>query len=131
MRPPLSSVALLAGLLIAGGLCGAGIHRWIGGGLGRQQAQLEQCILASKHSHPNEAARTALRHLESEIPICMDAAGYEKALGNENCGPALWQGDVFCYLPNSLLGKLVHRIETSAQKKRAGDENKTRSLGEG
>ena len=61
----------------------------------------------------------------------MEAAGYEQALGNENCGPVMWQGDVFCYLPKSYLGRLVYRIETSAQKKRTGDEGKTQLLREG
>jgi len=130
MHRTLSSVALLAGFLIAGALCGAGIQRWIGG-LGRQHAQLEQCILASRHAHPNEAARSTLTRLEAEVPNCMDAAGYEKAFGNENCGPAMWQGDVFCYVPKSFLGKLVYRIETSAQKKRTGDEGKIQPLREG
>jgi hypothetical protein len=43
----------------------------------------------------------------------------------------MWQGDVFCYLPKSFLGRLVYRIETSSQKKRIGDEDKSRSLREG
>jgi hypothetical protein len=130
MHRTLPSAALLAGLLIAGALCGAGIHRWIGG-LGRQHAQLEQCILASRHARPNEVARSTLMRLEAEVPNCMNAGGYEKALGNENCGPALWQGDVFCYAPKSLLGRLVYRIETLAQKKRTGDEGKTHPSREG
>jgi hypothetical protein len=130
MRRALPSVALLVGLLIAGAFCGAGIHRWIGG-LGRQRAQLEQCILASRHAHPNEAAQSALTRLEAEVPICMDAAGYEKLLAKENCGQAMWQGDVFCYAPKSFLGKLVQRVDTSAQKKRSGDVSKTQSLREG
>jgi hypothetical protein len=128
-RRALVNVAFLGGLLIAGALCGAGLHRI--GGLGRQHVQLEQCILGSRHSHPNEAARSALTHLEAEVPSCMDAAGYEKALGNENCGPAMWQGDVFCYVPKSFLGKLVHRIEASSQRMRIVDEGKTRSPREG
>ncbi len=61
----------------------------------------------------------------------MDTAGYEKALGNENCGPAPWQGDVFCYLPKSFLGKLVYRMETSSQRKRIGDEGRTEPAREG
>jgi hypothetical protein len=130
MRRSLASVALLVGLLAAGALCGAGIYRWVGG-LGRQHAQLEQCVLASRHAHPSEAARSQLTRLEAEVPRCMNAAGYEKALGNENCPPALWQGDVFCYVPKSFLGKLVYRIETSAQKKRTGDEGKTQPVREG
>jgi hypothetical protein len=131
MHRSASSVALLAGLLIAGAICGAGLQRWMGGGLGRQHAQLEQCILASRHAHPNEAARSTLTRLEAEVPNCMVAAGYETALGNENCGSHMWQGDVFCYLPKSFLGKLVYRIEASAQKKRTGDEGKTQPLREG
>jgi hypothetical protein len=128
-RRALVNAAFLGGLLIAGVLCGAGLHRI--GGFGRQHAQLEQCVLAVRHAHPNDAARSTLRHLEEEVPICMDAAGYEQALGNENCGPVMWQGDVFCYLPKSYVGRLVYRIETSAQKKRIGDEGKTQSLREG
>jgi hypothetical protein len=129
-RRTLMNVALIAGLFIAGGLCGVGLHRWIGG-LGEQHAQLQQCILASRRSHPNEGARSTLAHLEAEVPICMDAAGYEKALGNENCGPAMWQGDVFCYLPRSFLGKLVYRMETSSQRKQSRDDSEPRSLREG
>jgi hypothetical protein len=130
MRRTLPSVALLAGLLIAGALCGAGIYRWVGG-LGRQHAQLEQCILASRHAHPNEAAQSTLTRLEAEVPNCMEAAGYQRAIGDENCGTTIWQGDVFCYMPKSSLGKLVYRIETSAQKKRSGREGKTQPVGEG
>jgi hypothetical protein len=106
------------------------LQRWIGG-LGRQHAQLEQCILASRQAHPNETARSTLTHLEADVPNCMDAAGYEKALGNENCGAARWQGDVFCYMPKSFLGKLVYRLETSVQRKRAADQDRTQLLREG
>jgi hypothetical protein len=127
-RRALVNVAFLGGLLIAGVLCGASLHRI--GGLNRQQAQLEQCIIASRHSHLNEAARSTLTQLQVEVPICMDAAGYERALSNEICAPAMWQGDVFCYMPKSFLGKLVYRIETSSQRKRIGDESKTQSLRE-
>jgi hypothetical protein len=130
MRRSLLSVALLAGLLAAGAVCGAGVYHWVGG-LGRQHAQLEQCVLASRHAHPSEAARSQLTRLEAEVPGCMDAAGYEKALGNENCPPALWQGDVFCYVPKSFLGRLVQRIETSVQKPRTGGESKTQAVREG
>jgi hypothetical protein len=130
MRRTLPSVALLAGLSIAGALCGAGMHRWVGG-LGRQHAQLEQCVLASRRMHPNEAARSTLTRLEADVPNCMDAAGYEKELGNENCGAATWQGDVFCYMPRSFLGQLVYRLETSTQRKRTGADGKTQSLREG
>jgi hypothetical protein len=128
-RRALVNVAFLGGLLIAGVLCGAGLHRI--GGLGRQHMQLEQCILASRHAHSNEAARSTLTYLEAEVPICMDAAGYEQALGNEHCGPVLWQGDVFCYVPKSFLGKLVYRVQSSAQKKRIGDEGRIQSRREG
>jgi hypothetical protein len=130
MRRALSTVALFAGILIGGALCGAGMQRWIGG-LGRQHVQLEQCILASRHAHPNEGARSTLTRLEADIPNCMNAAGYEEALGNENCGAAMWQGDVFCYMPKSFLGKLVYRLETSAQKKRTGREVNTQPEREG
>jgi hypothetical protein len=61
----------------------------------------------------------------------MDAAGYEQALGNENCGPAMWQGDVFCYVPKSFLGKLVYRVEASSQNKRIGIAGKSQAPREG
>jgi hypothetical protein len=130
MHRTLSSVALLAGLLIAGALCGAGIYRWIGG-LGRQHAQLEQCILASRRAHPNEPARSTLTRLEAEVPNCMDGAGYEKALGDENCGAAMWQGDVLCYAPKNFLSRLVYRIESSTRQKRTSGEGKTEPSREG
>jgi hypothetical protein len=104
------NVALICGLFILGGLCGAGARTWIGG-LGAQHAQLERCILASKHSRPGEDARAALARLDVEVPACMNEAGYEKALDNQSCAPAFWQGDVFCYLPKSYLGKLAYRLE--------------------
>ena len=129
MHRTLSSAALLAGLLIAGALCGAGLFRWIGG-LGRQHAQLEQCVLASRQAHPHEASQSRLTHLEAEVPSCMDAAGYDK-LDSQDCVPAMWQGDVLCYVPRSFLGKLVYRLETSMQKQRTGAEGKTQPLREG
>jgi|HubBroStandDraft_1064217.scaffolds.fasta_scaffold607462_2 hypothetical protein len=113
-RQTLFNVALIAGLFIVGGLCGLGVRTWIGG-LRVQYAQLERCILASKHSHPGEDARSTLEHLHVEVPACMNGAGYEKALDNQSCAPAFWQGDVFCYLPKSYLGKLIYRIETKQQ----------------
>jgi hypothetical protein len=109
------NVALIAGLFILGGLCGVGMRTWIGG-LKAQHAQLERCTLTSKHSHPSEDARAALARLDVEVPACMNGAGYEKALGNEGCAAAFWEGDVFCYLPKSYLGKLVYRLEAAADR---------------
>jgi hypothetical protein len=111
-RQTLFNAALIAGLFILGGLCGLGVRMWIGG-LGVQHAQLERCILASKHAHAREDARSTLAHLDVEVPACMNAAGYEDALDNKSCSPASWQGDVFCYVPKSHLGKLIYRIESA------------------
>jgi hypothetical protein len=111
-RQTLFNAALIAGLFILGGLCGLGVRTWIGG-LGVQHAQLERCILASKHAHAREDARSTLAHLDVEVPACMNAAGYEDALDNKSCSPASWQGDVFCYVPKSHLGKLIYRIESA------------------
>jgi hypothetical protein len=113
-RQTLINLALIAGLFILGGLCGVGLRTWIGG-LKDQHAHLERCILASKQSHPNEDARSTLAHLTVEVPECMDGAGYEKALNNKSCATALWQGDVFCYLPRSYLGKLIYRMEAGSK----------------
>jgi hypothetical protein len=113
-RQTLFNAALIAGLFILGGLCGLGARTWIGG-LGVQHAQLERCILTSKHSHPNEDARSTLAHFDVEVPTCMNDAGYAKALDNQSCAPAFWQGDVFCYLPKSYLGRLVYRMEAAKQ----------------
>jgi hypothetical protein len=108
-RQTILNGAFIAGLFILGGLCGVGARTWIGG-LGVQHAQLERCILTSKHSHLGEDARATLAHLAAEVPACMNGAGYEKALDNRGCVPAFWQGDVFCYLPKSHLGKLIYRL---------------------
>jgi hypothetical protein len=111
-RQTLFNAALIAGLLILGGLCGLGARMWIGG-LGVQHAQLERCILASKQAHSHEDARSTLAHLDVEVPACMNGAGYERALNNKSCASAFWQGDVFCYLPKSYLGRLVYRIDAT------------------
>ncbi len=116
-RETFFNVALIAGLCILGGLCGLGLRMWIGG-LRVQNAQLERCILTSKRSHSSEDARSTLAHLDVEVPACMNAAGYVKALNNESCAPAFWQGDVFCYLPKSHLGKLIYRLEAASDQKR-------------
>jgi uncharacterized protein YjbI with pentapeptide repeats len=118
------NVALIAALLVAGGLCGAGARLWIGG-LNRQHAQLERCALASRQTHASEDARSRLAHLDADVPACMNGAGYEKALDNADCGPSVWQGNVFCYVPKSVLGKLVYRIETSPDMKRIGSDRTT------
>ena len=112
-RQTLFYAALIAGLFILGGLCGLGVRTWIGG-LGVQQARLERCVLDSKHSHAGEDARSTLAHLDTELPACMNAAGYERALDNKSCSPASWQGDVFCYVPKSYLGKLIYRIDSAS-----------------
>jgi hypothetical protein len=112
-RQTLFNVALIAGLFILGGLCGLGLRTWIGG-LGVQNARLQACILTSKRSHPSEAARSTLAHLDVEVPTCMNAAGYVKALDNKSCAPAFWQGDVFCYLPKGHLGRLIYRLEAAS-----------------
>jgi hypothetical protein len=116
-KKTLVGTALIAGLFIFGGLCGLGVRMWIGG-LGVQRAQLERCILSSKHAHSHEDARSMLAHLDVEVPRCMDAAGYDQALGNKSCAPAFWQGDVFCYLPKSYLGRLIYRIDAASDGKR-------------
>jgi len=85
---------------------------WIGSGLNNQRAQLHQCVLASQHDHPSEDTRSLLTHLQAELPECMEAADYVKALDNDNCGLALWQGDLYCYLPKSFVGKLLYKIGT-------------------
>jgi hypothetical protein len=123
-RQTLFNVALIAGLFILGGLCGLAARTW-SGGLRVQHAQLERCILASKHSHPSEDARSTLARLDVEVPACMNAAGYEKALDNQNCAPAFWQGDVFCYLPKSYLGKLIYRLEAASGRKKMEDTSNT------
>ena len=113
-RKIILNAALIVGLFLLGGLCGLGARTWIGG-LRVQHAKLEGCILASKHGHPSEDARSTLAHLDGEVPACMNAAGYEKALDNPHCAPVFWQGDVFCYLPKSYLGRLIYRLEEGEQ----------------
>jgi hypothetical protein len=111
MRRHLSKLALLAGLAVIGGLFGIGTRIWIGG-LNGQHPQLEKCIRASQLSLPNEDTSSTMAHLVAQVPECMEEAGYEKALDNTNCGPVLWQGNVYCYLPKSFVGKLIYKIVT-------------------
>jgi len=120
------NVTLIAGLFILGGLCGLGARTWIGG-LGVQHAQLQRCVLSSKHSHPSEDARSTLARLDIEVPACMNAAGYEKALDNQNCAREYWQGDVFCYLPKSYLGKLIYRLEAASGRNKMEVKSNTES----
>jgi len=118
------NATLIAGLFILGGLCGLGARSWIGG-LGVQHVQLERCIVTSKRSHPSEDARSMLAHLDVEVPACMNAAGYQQALDNQNCAPEYWQGDVFCYLPKSRLGKLIYRLEAASGRNKMGVKSNT------
>jgi hypothetical protein len=105
------TVALIAGLFVSGGLCGLAVRRI--GGLDQQRAQLNRCALASRQAHPNERPRDALARLIAEVPACMNAAGYEQAVDNTSCGRVAWQGDVFCYVPKSYLGKLIYRLDAA------------------
>jgi hypothetical protein len=123
-RHTLFNAALIAGLFILGGLCGQGARTLVGG-LRVQRAQLERCILASKQAHPREDARSTLAHLNVEVPACMNGAGYEKALNDKSCTPAFWQGDVFCYLPKSSLGKLAYRIDAASDHNKVEGESNT------
>jgi len=109
MRRYLFRAALVAGLFMAGGLLGIGARIC---GLSGQAAELHRCVLASQQSHPSEDSRAKLAHLDVDVPECMAGAGYEKALNNNNCSLAVWQGDVYCYLPRSLVGKLIYKIQT-------------------
>jgi len=108
-RQTAHAIALILGLFVLGGLCGLAARRL--GGLSAQQGQLERCVLTSKQSHPSPDARAALAQLDVEVPACMNAAGYETALNNRNCGAELWQGDVFCYVPRSYVGRLINRLQ--------------------
>ena len=51
-------------------------------------------------------------YLQTEVPSCMSAAGYATALDNKDCGRALWQGDVYCYVPGSRVGRMLFNIMT-------------------
>ena len=117
-------VALIAGLFVAGGFCGMAARLWIGG-RNAQHAQLERCVLASKHLHPNRDARATLARLDVEVPACMNGAGYEQALDNDGCESAMWQGNVFCYVPKSSVGRLIYRIESRSARNRSGDDRRT------
>ena len=109
-RPSLVTAVLIAGLVIGGGLSGLAARHWSIGGFKRQQAQLERCILTSRQLHVDQDTRSKVAYLDAEVPACMNSAGYEPALRNGGCSPALWQGDVFCYLPKSPLRRLIYRI---------------------
>jgi hypothetical protein len=111
MRPwrHLFAIAVIIGFAAAGGLVGIAARWWVGG-LNGQRAQLHECVLASERAHPNEKAASRLGHLEAEVPDCMQAAGYAKALDNSNCGQALWQGNVYCYTPKGGVGRLLFKI---------------------
>jgi hypothetical protein len=106
--------AIIAASLIAGGLCGIGARGWIGG-LRGQQVQLERCIQTSRQSHSGDDARSMLTRLDADVPACMNAAGYEEALNEPRCSPAFWQGDVFCYVPRSSVGKLIYRLDAARE----------------
>lgn len=112
-RRNLFTIAVVAGFVIAGALFGIGARILIGG-LGEQRGQLHRCIVTSHQAHPNEDARSTTVHLQAEVPECMAAAGYEKALDNNPCSLAVWQGDVYCYVPKSLAGKLLFKIRILA-----------------
>jgi hypothetical protein len=107
----LLTVALIAGLFVSGGLCGLAARKI--GGLDQQRAQLSRCVLASRQPHPNERPRDALARLMAEVPACMNAAGYEHVVNNMSCSQVAWQGDVFCYVPKSYLGKLIYRLDAA------------------
>ena len=83
------------------------------GGLDQQRAQLNRCVLASRQAHPNERPRDALARLMVEVPACMNVAGYEQVVTNMSCSRTAWQGDVFCYVPKSYLGKLIYRLDAA------------------
>jgi hypothetical protein len=111
VKRALLTVALIAVLFVSGGLCGLAARRI--GGLDQQRAQLNRCVLASRQAHPNEPPRDALARLIVEVPACMNAAGYEQVVNNMSCSRMAWQGDVFCYVPKSYLGKLIYRLDVA------------------
>jgi hypothetical protein len=111
VKRALLTVALIAGLFVGGGLCGLAARKF--GGLDHQRAQLNRCVLASRQAHPNERPRDALARLIVEVPACMNTAGYEQVANNMSCSRVAWQGDVFCYVPKSYLGKLIYRLDAA------------------
>ena len=119
-RRLLIDAAILAVLLVAGGLCGIGARLWIGG-LKAQRVQLERCVRTSRQPHADEDAPSALRRLDADVPACMSAAGYERELDDRHCSPAFWQGNVFCYRPKSSFGRLIYRLEAASAEKRTDD----------
>jgi hypothetical protein len=105
------TVAVVIGGIAAGGLVGTGARWWIGG-LNGQRDQLHQCVLTSRQAHPTEGAAAVMADLRDEVPGCMNKAGYETALDNKQCVRDLWQGDVYCYLPNSRIGRMLYKLMT-------------------
>jgi uncharacterized NAD(P)/FAD-binding protein YdhS len=109
LRRYLTGIAIIAGCIVAGGLAGTGARWWVAG-LNGQRAQLHECVVATQHAHPNEDAGKTLADLEAEVPDCMKAAGYAEALQNKDCSPQLWQGNVYCYMPESRIGRWLFKI---------------------
>jgi hypothetical protein len=112
LRQHLTKIVFIVGCTVAGALIGGGT-RWWSGGLNGQKGQLHECVLAAQQAHSNEAAGPMLAHLKTEVPDCMDQAGYAQALDSENCDRALWQGNVYCYAPKSRIGRLLFRVAAS------------------
>jgi hypothetical protein len=111
LRRNLSKVLVIVGCVIAGGAVGIAARWWVNG-LNGQRAQLHQCVITSQQTHPNENAGAMLAHLKADVPDCMESAGYVTALDNKDCSHDLWQGNVYCYVPKSQVGRLLFKIET-------------------
>ena len=108
-RRYLIGIAAIVGCIVAGGLAGTGLRLW-SAGLNGQRAQLHECVVASQHAHPNEDAGKMLAHFQAEVPDCMNAAGYATALDNRDCDRTLWQGNVYCYMPKSRIGRWLFKL---------------------
>ena len=80
------------------------------GNFNPQRSQLGQCFVASQQSHGNTDPRSMMSYYETEIPECMENAGYEKALSNESCSQDLWVGDSHCYSPKSAIKRLLYKM---------------------
>ena len=97
----------------------------------RQQIrQAREAAISGKNVAPiivrNAFGKEHTYHSPDEMPPELRAL-YEKALGNQNCAPEYWQGDVFCYLPKSYLGKLIYRLEAASGRNKMEVKSNTES----
>jgi hypothetical protein len=86
----------------------------LGGCSADQEQQLALCKVEAMRLYPNETTAEPFGKIGKYMEACMQARGYKFTASLSACpyGGAFPTDNPLCYVPTSLIGRLIYRLET-------------------